>query len=184
LSWEHLSVGFITEFDNNDSYETLICELSQIKQGVLDKAKDYTDRVQELSVRITRSLHAQGHSAENPIFEEIKALVVKHFMIGMLPELLQQVKYEGVDTLKDVICITEKKKASLESTRIISPKDVTNIHPTSLRASSSTSMLHPSNMPSRMEAAMEQLVSQMTQLSVHLLQPRFFCNSKRGSNKV
>ena len=29
-------------------------------------------------------------------------------MIGLLPELLQQVKYEGVDTLEDVIRIAEK----------------------------------------------------------------------------
>ena len=35
LSWEHLSVGLITEFGKNDSYEALIIELSQIKQGCL-----------------------------------------------------------------------------------------------------------------------------------------------------
>ena len=110
--------------------------------------------------------------------------MVKHFMIGLLPELLQQVKYEGVDTLEDVICIAEKKEASLESTPIIPPKGATDIHPTSLRASSSTNTLHPSNTPSRMEVAMEQLVSQMTQFSVHLLQPRTFRNSEWDSNKV
>ena len=110
--------------------------------------------------------------------------MVKHFMIGLLPELLQQVKYEGVDILEDVICIAEKKEASLESTPIIPPKGVTDIHPTSLRASSSTNTLHPSNTPSRMEVAMEQLVSQMTQLSIHLLQPRTFRNSEWDSNKV
>ena len=137
----------------------LICELSQVKQVALEKVKDYTDIVQELSIRITWSLRAQGHNAENPIFEGIKALVMKHFLIGLLPELLQQVKCEGVDTLEDVIRIAEKKEASLESTPTIPPKDTTNIHPTLLRASSSTSTLHPSNTPSQMEAAMEQLVS-------------------------
>lgn len=184
MSCKLVSVGLITEFSKNDFYETLICELSQVKQGVLEKVQDYTDRVQGLFVRITQSLRAQGHSAENPIFEGIKAMVVKHFMIGLLPELLQQVKYEGVDTLEDVIRIAEKKEASLESTPIIQTKDATDIHPTSLRALSSTSTLHPSNAPSRLEAAMEQLVSQMTQLSVHLLQPQTFRNTERNSNKV
>ena len=31
-------------------------------------------------------------------------------MIGLLFELLQQVKYEGVDVLEDVICIAVNKK--------------------------------------------------------------------------
>ena len=109
---------------------------------------------------------------------------MKHFMIGLPPELLHQVKYEDVDTLEDVIRIAKKKEASLKLTPIIPPKDTTDIHPTSLRASSSTSMLHPSNTPSQIEAAMEQLVSQMIQLSVHLLQPRTFCNTERDLNKV
>ena len=138
---------------------------------MLEKVKDYTNRVQGLSVRITQNLHAQGHSAENPIFVGSKTLVVKHFMIGLLSDLLQQVKYEGVDTLKNVIYITEKKEASLELTSIISPKDTTYIHATPLPASSLISMLHPSNTLSRMEAVMKQLVSQIIQLSVHLLQP-------------
>ena len=110
--------------------------------------------------------------------------LVKHFMFGLLPELLQQIKYEGVKILEDVIRIAENKEASLESIPIISPKDTTDIHPTSLWASSLTSTLHPSNTPSRMEAHIEQLVSQMTQLSVHLLQPRTFRNTERVSNKV
>ena len=101
-----------------NSYEALICELSQVKQGIVEKMKDYTDRLQGLSVTITRSLSAQGHNADNPIFEMIKALVVKHFMIGLLPELLQQVKYKGVDTLEEVIRIAKKKEASLETTPI------------------------------------------------------------------
>ena len=143
-----MSVGLITKFGKKDSYETLICELNQVNQGALENVKDYTDRVQEFSIQITRSLRAQGHNAKNPIFEGIKTLVVKHFMIGLLPELLQQVVYEGVDTLEDVIRNAEKKEASLESTLIIPPKDTTDIHPISLQASSSTSTLHPSNTPS------------------------------------
>ena len=161
-------MGLIMDFGKKDAYEALICELIQVKQGMEEKVKDYTDRVQGLSVMISRSLRAQGHSADNPIFKGIKALVVKHFMIGLLSELLQQMKYEGVDTLEEVIRIAEKKEASLESTPIIPSKDTADIQHTSLRTSSSTSTLHPSNTPSRMEAAMEQLVSQMTQLSVHL----------------
>ena len=89
-----------------------------------------------------------------------------------------------MDTLEDVMRIAKKNEVSLESTLIISLKDTTNIHSTPLRASSLTSTLYPSNTPSRMEAAMEQLVSQMTQLSVHLLQPQTFRDPQRYSNKV
>ena len=64
-------------------------------------------------------------------------------------------KYEGVNTLEDIIHIAKKKEASLESTPIIPPKDMMDFHHTPLRASSSISMLHASNMPSRMEATIE-----------------------------
>ena len=172
------------EFGKNDSYEALICDLSQVKQGILENVKNYTARVQGLSVRITRSLRVQGYGADNPIFKGIKALVIKYFLIGLVPELLQQVKYEGLDILEEVIRIAEKKEASLESTLIMPPKDTANIQHTPLRASFSTNTLHSSNTPSKMEVVMEQLVSQMTQISVHLLQPQTFCNTKRDSNKV
>jgi hypothetical protein len=80
--------------------------------------------------------------------------------------------------LEDVIRIAEKKKVSLESTLKILPKDATDIHPTSLGASFLICTFHSFNTPSRMEAAMEQLVLQMTQLSVHFFQPRTFRNSE------
>jgi len=72
--------------------------------------------------------------------------------------------------LEEVIRIAEMKEASLESTPVISPKDTTDIHHTSLRVLSLTNTFHLSNKPSRMEAAMEQFVSQMTQLNIHFLQ--------------
>ena len=91
---------------------------------MLEKMKNYTDRVQGLSVRITRRFRAQLHSADNLIFEKIKTLVIKHFMIRLLPELLQQVKYEEIDILEEIIRIAEKKEASLELTPIIPSKDM------------------------------------------------------------
>ena len=39
--------------------------------------------------------------------------MVRYFMIRLLPELLQQVKYDSVDTLEDVIRIAKKKEANL-----------------------------------------------------------------------
>ena len=133
--YKHLSVELIIEF--KDSYITLIYELDQIEQGILEKVKNYTDRVQGLSVRITQSLRAQGHNVKNPIFEGIKILVVKHFMIELLLELFQQVKYEDINTLEVVIHIIEKKETNLESTPIISLEDTMKVNAMSLGASSS-----------------------------------------------
>ena len=53
-----MGVGLITEFGKKNSYKALICELSQVRQEVLEKVKDYTDIVQGLFVRITRNLRA------------------------------------------------------------------------------------------------------------------------------
>lgn len=41
-----------------------------------------------------------------------------------------------------------------------------------------------SNTPLRMKTTMKQLVSHMTQLSVHLLQPRSFRSSEEDKNKM
>ena len=67
--------------------------------------------------------------------------MVKHFMIGFLPELLQQVKYKGVDTLDIVIC-TAKKEASLESTLIISLGYTTEVNATSMGMNTCESRQH------------------------------------------
>ena len=53
LFWKYLNIRLITEFSKNNSYEALIIELSQVKQEIFEKVKDYTDRVQDLSVLIT-----------------------------------------------------------------------------------------------------------------------------------
>ena len=44
LFWEHLNIRLITEFSTNNSYEDFIFELSQVKQEIFEKVKDYTDR--------------------------------------------------------------------------------------------------------------------------------------------
>lgn len=79
-------------------------------------------------------------------------------------------KYEGVYTLEDVIRISEKKNASLESSPIILLGDTTEVNATSLGALPLTSLFQPLYTPSRMDVAMKQLMSQMTQLSIHLPQ--------------
>lgn len=72
----------------------------------------------------------------------------------------------------------------MKSTPILPLKDSIDIHLTPLRASYSTSAFYSSHKLSRMVAALKQLVSQITQLSVHLLQPRVFRNEEQNSNKV
>lgn len=44
-SWDRLNIGLITKFSKKNLCETLICELSQMKQEILENVKDYIDRV-------------------------------------------------------------------------------------------------------------------------------------------
>lgn len=84
-------------------------------------------------------------------------------MIGLLLQLLQQVKYEDVDTFEQVILIAEKKKSSLGSTPIVSQKAVADIHGKPMEISSSSSVLYrPIDSTSWMEVDMKQLVSQIS----------------------
>lgn len=41
-----MNVGLITEFGKKYYYQVLICELSQVKQGMIEKLKYYTYREQ------------------------------------------------------------------------------------------------------------------------------------------
>ncbi|BBN11547.1 hypothetical protein Mp_5g12840 [Marchantia polymorpha subsp. ruderalis] len=66
-SWEHKSIGLVRESGKKDSYEVLICELSQVKQILGEKVKDFIDRVQSFSNMLIRSLRAQDHTVDNPI---------------------------------------------------------------------------------------------------------------------
>jgi hypothetical protein len=47
-----------------------------------------------LQNKLQGCLKAQGHEGIDPIFAGIDALVLKHFTIGLLSKLRQEVKYE------------------------------------------------------------------------------------------
>jgi hypothetical protein len=63
-----VNVALIMGLSKADVYETLICGLSQVNQGAFEKVKEYRDRVQDLSIKTTSSLRAQGHAGNVLIF--------------------------------------------------------------------------------------------------------------------
>ncbi len=52
---------------------------------------------------------AQGHKGINPFFARINTLVLKHFTIGLLSKLRQQVKYEQMKMFDEVVEVVEKE---------------------------------------------------------------------------
>jgi hypothetical protein len=91
-----MSATLITKFSKTDAYETLIYELNQVKQGALEKMKEYTDKVQDLFAKIIRIL--------------MDLLAFKYYVIELLPKIKQEVKYEEAkDFLKQLVLLRKKK---------------------------------------------------------------------------
>ena len=107
---QRVSTTLITEFSKTYACETLICDLSQVKQGTSKNVKDYIDRIKDLFAKITCSLKAQGHGEGVAIFTSMDSLVFKYYVIGLLPKIKQLVKYEEVVDLLAATHTIERKK--------------------------------------------------------------------------
>jgi hypothetical protein len=105
-----MSATLITKFSKTDAYETLIYELNQVKQGALEKMKEYTDKVQDLFAKIIRILKKQRHAEGIAIFTGMDLLAFKYYVIELLPKIKQEVKYEEAkDFLKQLVLLRKKK---------------------------------------------------------------------------
>ncbi len=102
------------EFSVKNVYQNLILELSQLKQGALKSVREYEERTMTLQNKLQRCLRAQGHEGTDSIFARINALVLEHFIIRLLPELRQQMKYKQATTFDEATEVAKKKEVNME----------------------------------------------------------------------
>ncbi len=145
-------------------YQNLMLELSQLKQGALKLVREYKDRTMTLQHKLQGCLKAQGHEGTNPLFAGVNAVVLEHFTIGLLSELRQQVRYEQATTFDGATEVTEKE-ASMEEV----PRPTVQTMVKTIQFSTEPEVRKHPEVSSRMESAMEQMINQMNQLSLHLL---------------
>ncbi len=158
-------------------YQNLMLELSQLKQGALKSVREYKDRIMTLQHKLQGCLRAQGHKGTNPLFAGVNIVVLEHFTIGLLSELRQQVRYEQAATFDEATEVAEKKEASMEEV----PRPTVQTMVKTVQFSTEPEVRKHPEVSSRMESAMEQMINQMNQLSLHLLQPR--TNKSRNVEK-
>jgi len=158
----------VKEFSVKNVYQNLILELSQLKQGALESVREYKERTMTLQNKLQGCFRAQGHDGTDPIFTGVNALVLEHFTIGLLSELRQQVIYEQAATFDEAAEVAEKKEVSMEEV----PRPTAQSMVKTVQFSTELELRKHSEMSSCMESAMEQMINQMNQLSLHLLQPR------------
>jgi len=120
-----------------------------------------------LQNKLQGCLRAQGHEGTDPIFVGVNALVLKHFTIGLLSEL-RQVRYEQATMFDEATKVAEKKEVSMEEV----PRPTVQSMVKTVQFSTEPELRKHLEVSSRMELAMEQMINQMNQLSLHLLQPR------------
>ncbi len=146
-------------------YQNLILELSQLKQGALESVKEYKERTTTLQNKLQGCLRAQGHEGIDPIFAGVNALVLEHFTIGLLLELRQQVRYEQAATFDEAVEVAEKKEVNMEEV----PRPALQSMVKTVQFLTELELRKHLEVSSRMESAMEQMINQMNQLSLHLL---------------
>jgi hypothetical protein len=166
-SWIDITKALMKEFSVKNVYQNLILELNQLKQGALELVREYKERTMTLQNKLQGCLRAQGHEGTDPIFAGVNALVLEHFTIGLLSKLQQQVRYEQVTTFDEATEVAEKE-VSMEEV----PRPTVQTMVKIVQFSTKPELRKHPEVNSRMESAMEQMINQMNQLSLHLLQPR------------
>jgi hypothetical protein len=167
-SWVDMTKVLVKEFSIKNVYQNLILELSQLKQGALESIREYKERTMTLQNKLHGCFRAQGHEGIDPIFAGVNALVLKHFTIGLLSELRQQVRYEQAATFDEATEVAKKKEVNMEEV----PRPTAQSMVKTVQFSTKPELQKHPEVSSRMESAMEQMINQMNQLSLHLLQPR------------
>jgi len=149
-------------------YKNLIFELGQLKWGALESVKEYKERTMTLQNKLQGCLRAQGHEGTDPIFARVNALVLKHFTIGLLSELRQQMRYKQAATFDEVAEVAEKKEVSMEEV----PRPTVQSMVKTVQFSTEPELWKHPEMGSCIKSTMEQMINKMNQLNFHLLQPR------------
>ncbi|CAK9191943.1 unnamed protein product [Sphagnum troendelagicum] len=167
-SWNDITKALMKEFSVKNVYQNLMLEMSQLKQGALESVREYKDRTMTLQHKLQGCFRAQGHEGTDPLFAGVNAVVLEHFTIGLLSELRQQVRYEQVATFNEAAEVAEKKEASMEEV----PRPTMQTMVKTVQFATEPEVRKHPEVSSRMESAMEQMINQMNQLSLHLLQPR------------
>jgi hypothetical protein len=164
-SWVDITKALVKEFSVKNVYQNLILELSQLKQGALKSVREYKERTMTLQIKLQGCFRAQGHEGTDPIFVGVNALVLEHFTISLLSELRQQVRYEQATTFDEATEVAEKKEVSMEEV----PRPNAQSMVKTVQFSTEPELRKHLELCSRMELAMEQMINQMNQLSLHLL---------------
>jgi hypothetical protein len=99
------------------------------------------------------------------MYRGINALVLKHFIIGLLSELRQQVRYEQMKMFDEATEMAKKKEVNMEEIPHLIMQSMVKEIQISIEPKSQKHL----EMSSRMESALEQMINQMNQLSFHLL---------------
>jgi hypothetical protein len=121
-----------------------------------------------LQNKLQGCLRIQGHEGIDPFFAGVNALVLEHFTIGLLLKLRQQMRYKQATTFDEITEVAKKKKVSMEEV----PRPTVQTMVKTVQFSTEPELRKHPEMNSCMESAMEQMIDQMNQLSLHLLQPR------------
>jgi len=190
-TWLSLTKALISEFQEKESYQTLLGTLSLMRQHNEETVRQFSERVREIQSRIQRSLRGTSslHDVLNSSEEDrtsasissIDALALRSFIGGLKPAIQEIVAWKEPGTFEAALALAQKKEANLVS--ISQPQIIT-------AASTPAVTRLVQNTPVVAEAVNEitvknndisQLVSEMRDLKLFLIQGQ---SSSRPKNPV
>ena len=167
--------GFTTRGEVVD----LLHQSRSLSQGVLEKVKDYGSHVQNLVDQFWRHVRKEGGEQVASIMVGIEGLILKHFISGIRPEICQTVQYERATTFVRTLSIALQWEEIIEEDKV--DKSVTTkglslgvlpYVPVQAKQTSSMPTVAPGMIPDSLQDAVSQLSSQISKLSLDLLQEK------------
>lgn len=190
-TWLSLTKALISEFQEKESYQTLLGTLSLMRQHNEETVRQFSERVREIQSRIQRSLRGTSsfHNVLNSSEEDrtsasissIDALALRSFIGGLKPAVQEIVAWKEPSTFEAALALAQKKEANLVS--ISQPQIITAAStPAVTRLVQNTPVVAQTvSGISVKDNDISQLVSEMRDLKLFLIQGQ---SSSRPKNQV
>jgi hypothetical protein len=195
--WESLTWALVNEFQDNETYPSLIGKLSSIRHCSDESVRGYAERVRDLQSRFERCLLKGAEAREanlevGGVLKGIECITLRSFVVGLNATLQEVVSFVDPPTFNAALELVQRKETSLKSIvnpmTILPPVHVPVIVSAGVNTAISPRVTIASSTEHGPDQALMQLVDEMRELRLCLLQsqqnnPRNAGRDYQGSHR-
>jgi hypothetical protein len=195
--WESLTWALVNEFQDNETYPSLIGKLSSIRHCSDESVRGYAERVRDLQSRFERCLLKGAEAREanlevGGVLKGIECITLRSFVVGLNATLQEVVSFADPPMFNAALELAQRKETSLKSIvnpmTILPPVCVLVTVSAGVNTAVSPRVTVASNIEHGPNQALTQLVDEMQELRLCMLQsqqnnPRNVGRDYRRSNR-